>query len=215
MKKKFIDKLMKKEDNSRRSIAITLSEQTILDIDEVIKKMNILSESDSIITRQSFLEESIKEAIEYTEDYLNEYIQEKNLNIQELLNESPKEEVYDTIVVPGQFEGFEEVFLKEKQWYYVKMDKKRVDKIKWIAIYVGKPVSAVTHYAKIKGEPIFDEKEGKYIIYIDGDPIKLENKIILGDINAMHVRSNKYITKQQLLEAKEYKDILEYNKLNK
>ena len=31
----------------------------------------------------------------------------------------------------------------------------------------------------------------------------------------MHVRSNKYITKQQLLEAKEYKDILEYNKYTK
>lgn len=218
MKKSFIDKLINKEDIVKKLISINLEKKTVDDINLVIRAMNKVSDSGITITKQSFLEECIKDGIETTKEYLKEYLEQTGTKIEDLLNDNEveaKEDVYDTIVVPAQQDGFEKVFLGENQWYYIRIDKKRLKKIKWIAVYVGAPVSAITHYAKVKGEPELDENEGKYIIKFDGEPIQLTHKIILGDINSMYVRSNKYITKQQLLEAREYKDIIKFNEMNR
>ena len=56
----------------------------------------------------------------------------------------------DTIVVPAHPKGFNQVFLGEKRWPNLKMDKIRRPNVKFVAVYQTSPVSAITHYAEIE-----------------------------------------------------------------
>ncbi len=85
----------------------------------------------------------------------------------------------DTIIVPAKKEGFERVFLGENQWYAIRIGAAMKDRIKYIAAYQIRPVSAVTHIAKVK-EIRPHQDTGKYAVIFDGPaeeipPIKLEN----------------------------------------
>jgi len=55
----------------------------------------------------------------------------------------------DTLVVPIQKDGFAKVFLGEKSWYPLRISKKMIGKLKFIAAYQIRPISAITHYAII------------------------------------------------------------------
>jgi hypothetical protein len=69
----------------------------------------------------------------------------------------------DTVVVPAYEEGFEQVFLKENRWYGVKIHPCRRNQLKYVAVYLTKPTSAITHYAPIRSiEPWLDS--GKMVI---------------------------------------------------
>ena len=56
----------------------------------------------------------------------------------------------DTIVVPAQEEGFKATFLGENRWYQIRIHASMIPKIKYIAVYQIKPVSAITYVAPIK-----------------------------------------------------------------
>lgn len=80
---------------------------------------------------------------------------------------------YDTIVVPAHPAGFSKVFLAERRWPNVKIDGRRVEKVKYISVYQTKPISAITHYAEIERlEPT--ERTGRYLIILRGEPIEIE-----------------------------------------
>ncbi len=53
----------------------------------------------------------------------------------------------DMLIVPMKIDGFEKVFLGEKSWYPIRISEKMMEKIKFIAAYQVKPISAITHYA--------------------------------------------------------------------
>lgn len=104
----------------------------------------------------------------------------------EKVNKTPKKEVatnvrtYDTIVCPSTGQGLENAFRKKNAWWAVKIGQSNIEKIKYVALYEGSPISAIRYYAKIvKIEP-FNDKPGKYIIYHDGNIVELERPIILG-----------------------------------
>ena len=67
----------------------------------------------------------------------------------------------DTIVVPAQKDGFEEVFLGEDCWYAIRISGGMLPKIKWIAAYQSQPISAITHLAKVSRIEPYGES-GKY-----------------------------------------------------
>lgn len=67
----------------------------------------------------------------------------------EVETRNSNDETFDTVVFPAHEEGFRETFLDENKWYYVRIRKDRIPNLKYIAIYVGAPVSKITHYAKI------------------------------------------------------------------
>ena len=70
-------------------------------------------------------------------------------------------EEVDTIVVPARKKGFTEVFIGEDCWYAIRIAKDKLKKIQYIAAYQTRPVSKVTHYAKVRQiEPY--GKTGKY-----------------------------------------------------
>lgn len=56
----------------------------------------------------------------------------------------------DTVVVPARAAGFEDVFLGEDRWYAVSIGKAKIPAIKYIAAYQVRPVSAITHYARVE-----------------------------------------------------------------
>ena len=67
-------------------------------------------------------------------------------------NTGTSSEVIDTLIVPTgkSGEGFEDVFLNENAWYYLRISTSRLKQFKFIAAYQPAPISAVTHIAPIK-----------------------------------------------------------------
>jgi hypothetical protein len=78
----------------------------------------------------------------------------------------------DTIVVPAQKDGFEQVFLGENAWRAIRISGGMIPKIKYIAAYQSQPVSAITHVAPVKLiEPYGDSGKYKLIFSEPAKPI--------------------------------------------
>jgi hypothetical protein len=78
----------------------------------------------------------------------------------------------NTIVVPAHPKGFDEVFLKEHRWPNVKIDRRRIEIVKYIAVYQTGPVSAITHYAEI-GSFTSLKRTGRFDLVLKGGPIAI------------------------------------------
>lgn len=85
----------------------------------------------------------------------------------------------DTIVVPAQKEGFERVFIGKSEWYSIRLNKKRIPQIKYIAGYQTTPISAVTHLAEVK-EIVVSHEDPKKFKVIFKAPAKEIKHIPLG-----------------------------------
>jgi hypothetical protein len=82
----------------------------------------------------------------------------------------------DTIVVPAQEDGFEEVFIGKNCWYAIRIGGGHLDKIKYIAAYQTTPTSAITHVAEV------DSIES----YGDGGKFRLNFKSPAKSIGPIH-----------------------------
>jgi hypothetical protein len=78
----------------------------------------------------------------------------------------------NTIVVPAHPKGFGEVFVKEHRWPNVKIDRRRIESIKYIAVYQTGPVSAITHYAEIASFKSL-KQTGRFDLFLKGEPIAI------------------------------------------
>jgi len=58
-------------------------------------------------------------------------------------------EMPDMLIVGATEASFLQHFIEENSWYPVRIDSRRVDALKWIAVYQSRPVSAITHVARI------------------------------------------------------------------
>ena len=110
----------------------------------------------------------------------------------------------DTIVVPAQKEGFDQVFLGEDCWYAIRISGGMLPKIKWIAAYQSAPVSAITHIAKVSHIEPYGE-EGKYKLTFEGKAEKI-TPIPLKDAPRGSMQGPRYTTKAKLLKAKKVMD---------
>jgi len=190
--KQIKDLLASPKDLNKKQVAFFLPQDKIDSIDEIVK--NLTKYSTRRINRNDLLEMAVDYVIKNAPIALNEYLDENRQD----------EKEFNTLVCPSKYDGMD-VFLNEKKWYFVRISEEKKSKIKYISIYFGEPVSAITHYAKVK--TIKEIEPGKNIIYLQDNPIPLENPIPLGNINALAVRSNKYTTLEKLLNAKEYSDL--------
>jgi hypothetical protein len=79
---------------------------------------------------------------------------------------------YDTIVCPAHQEGFEKEFLGRHRWYAIRISKKVIPRLKYIAIYVSRPTCQITHYGRIRAiKPWRDS--GKQIVLLKDKPKRL------------------------------------------
>lgn len=112
----------------------------------------------------------------------------------------------DTIVVPARLEGFRDVFLGQREWRAIRVRQARLPQLKYIAAYQVQPVSAVTHYAKVRHlEPY--GIEGKYKVVFDGGAIPLERPIPFGNAPKGAMQSPRYTTLAKLKAARTLADL--------
>lgn len=115
---------------------------------------------------------------------------------------------FDTIICPAQKEGFENAFLNKKAWWAIRINDKKIDSIKYIAMYQVAPVSAITHYGEVdRIAPYQDTK--KYIVYLKGDPIALDSPILLGEEVNLSPQGPRYSTLAKIQDAKRFKEVFE------
>lgn len=112
----------------------------------------------------------------------------------------------DTIIVPAQKEGFEEVFLGEDSWYAVRIAGGMLEKIKWIAAYQTQPISAITHIAEVDYIQPYGES-GKYKIFFKGKAKKIVHPIPFGNAPSGSMQGSRYTTHQKLLKAEKITDL--------
>lgn len=194
----YFNKLLETGRASRKQIALYLEESTIERIDLTMKIFSSISDSKSF-SRNTLIEEAIDKFLEESKEFL---LTEHGINVDEMLEEA-RSERYDTVIFSALDRGFERVFLGEDEpacWYPCKVSERREHNLKYIAIYRGAPVSAITHYAKIK-EFAEDEEKNCKVCYFDGPAIELPNKIRLGGRDPIFFRGTKYTSLQSLLNA--------------
>ena len=112
----------------------------------------------------------------------------------------------DTIVVPAQEEGFNEVFIKQNSWFAVRIHSSMLPKIKYIAAYRVAPDSAITHVAEVKSIEQWQESS-KYILYFNGpakeiEPIRLVPKSVV-----KAPQSSRYTSYEKLMNAKNMDEV--------
>jgi len=119
----------------------------------------------------------------------------------------------DVIICGGTPVGFESVFLTQGEWWGgdggLRIAQSRIEHLKYIAIYLTSPDSAITHYGKIK-EIVPDERPDKSEyskIILEGLPIKLENGPLLHDANSYSPQDRVYTDSKSLFEAKTLADV--------
>jgi hypothetical protein len=112
----------------------------------------------------------------------------------------------DTVIVPAQKEGFEQVFLGEHAWHAIRISGGMLDKIKFIAAYQTAPISAVTHYAPVERIESYGE-ENKYKLIFSEPAKSLPDEIPFGDATPGTMQGPRYTNFETLLKAKKVSDL--------
>ncbi|MBI4821793.1 MAG: GIY-YIG nuclease family protein [Deltaproteobacteria bacterium] len=111
----------------------------------------------------------------------------------------------DTLVVPAQADGFQEVFIGQQQWYAIRIGGGMLPRIKYVAAYQTNPISAITHYAAVEHiEPYGDE--GKYKLVFQGPALPI-GPIPFGDAAPGSMQGPRYTSLAKLRAAKKMIDI--------
>ena len=194
----YFGNLLKTNRSTKKQIAVYLDEITVERLDMVLKAFTEISDTKSF-SRTTLIEEAINKFLDESEKYL---LEEHEINIQAQIEEA-KSSKFDTVVFSAKGRGFEDTFMGELEgpcWYPCKISDDREENLKYIAIYRGAPVSAITHYAKIK-EFEFDPVRNEKVCYFDGTPIELPSKIVLGNRPGCFFNGRKYTSMENLLNA--------------
>ena len=117
---------------------------------------------------------------------------------------------FDTIVVPANKDGFEEVFLGENRWYSVRISNERIPYIKYIAAYQTSPISAITHYAEVEDIVSSPYDVNKKMINVKEEANKLPEPIKLG-IDYLAMQSIRYTKFEKLFKTNNIDDLFSYD----
>jgi hypothetical protein len=112
----------------------------------------------------------------------------------------------DTIIVPAQKEGFEEVFLGQNAWWAIRIAGGMLPKIKYIAAYQTQPVSAVTHFAPVDHIEPYGEG-GKYKL-VFSEPAQPIGPIPYGNAPSGTMQGPRYTSLKRLRAAKTVADLV-------
>jgi hypothetical protein len=117
---------------------------------------------------------------------------------------------FDTIVCPAWEEGFESAFLGQRAWWAIRIRDVNIPKIRYIAIYRVAPISAITHFGEVdRIEPYIgtDAPEGKYKVFLKGEPIELNPHVGIGKNIHLKPQGPKYALIETIKRAKSLDDV--------
>lgn len=120
---------------------------------------------------------------------------------------STKGNYLDTIVVPANEDGFNQVFLGENSWYAIRIGSEMLSRIKYIAAYQTAPISAITHYAPVSKIESIDGTRKYRLIF--SEPAKHIGPIPFGDAKQGSMQSTRYTTLDRLLKASSIREVFE------
>jgi len=132
--------------------------------------------------------------------------QEEIRDITEGKDKETKVQALDTIVVPANEEGFNEVFLGNDQWYAIRISSSMIDRIKYIAGYQTAPISAITHYAEVSKIKKYKDT-GKYIVYFKEPAKKVGPIKLTTGKSGKAPQAPRYTIYEKLLKAKTLEDV--------
>ncbi len=107
---------------------------------------------------------------------------------------------WDTLVCAAKVDGFKRAFLDQKAWWAVRLNPNTIPHIKYIAIYQVAPISQITYYGKVSRIEPFEDT-GKYILYLNDDPIKLKNPVGIGRNPHLKPQGPRYAELEKILHA--------------
>ncbi|MED4554073.1 hypothetical protein P9305_15175 [Lysinibacillus capsici] len=207
-------KRFNEENETTKNVTYSLSIEVIDSIEDIIEKNKLLAEKYQVsglpITRSDVISNAITSYIESYELALATVLKDLDCEIERgKVIEVIEPNIHaDTIVVAAHPDGFNKVFLKDHEWYKVRMANWRKEYVKYVAIYVGSPFSQVTHYAEIK--KIENIENGKYKKFILEEPVKLDNPISLGPMDSIGLRQSVYTRLDHMLTSKHLSDLSEW-----
>lgn len=117
----------------------------------------------------------------------------------------------DTLVVPTgkSGEGFEDVFLHERSWYYLRISANKLKQFKYIAAYQPAPISAVTHIASIdRFVDVVNEKGQLRKKAIFEDVATEIEPIPFGTAKGGSMQGPRYVNRDELLKCRDLGAIL-------
>ena len=112
----------------------------------------------------------------------------------------------DTIVVPSQDEGFEEVFIGENRWYQIRMHSSMIPKIKHIAVYRVAPTSAITHVAEVQSIQQWKDTN-KYVVNFAAPATKIGPLKLVPKSVVKAPQAPRYTSSVRLKKAKNLNDV--------
>jgi len=112
----------------------------------------------------------------------------------------------DTIIVPAQEEGFNDVFLGENRWHEIRINTSMIPRIKYIAAYETAPNSYIRYYAEVASiEPWKDS--GKYVVNFKGSPEEITPIKLVKNGKVKAPQSSRYTTFDKLIKAKNLDEV--------
>ena len=112
----------------------------------------------------------------------------------------------DTIVVPAQEDGFQEVFLGENRWYEIRIHQSMIPRIKNIAVYQVAPISAVTHWAPVKNIMPW-ENTGKFVVNFAEPAKEIQHINLVPKSMVKAPQAPRYTSFSKLQQAKNLDDL--------
>lgn len=119
-----------------------------------------------------------------------------------------KDIIQDTVIVPAQEDGFNQVFLGQNRWFAIRIGGGKLNEIKYIAAYQTSPISAITYYAEVESIEAYGDG-GKYQLNFKSPAKKIDQPIAFGQAKAGSLQGPRYTDLETLLKAKTVKDIFE------
>ena len=146
-----------------------------------------------------------KELIYHVESESNQ------LEIQTVTNKTKKKGMrknpeIDTIVCAARDEGFNEVFLTENRWFAITINPIRIPKIKYIAMYEVKPISAIRYVGKVKEIKPY-KNSGKYEVILEGPATKIKPIKLSSENPNLAPQAPRYTIKTLIDKASKLEDI--------
>lgn len=175
--------------------AIVIIDKSSPELENVLGQLTL--ETD-VIEFQSFTDG--KQFI-YKYEPFNQEVRE----IEERMSPKIAPDEIDTIVVPAQAEGFNNVFIQENSWWSIRISASMIDRIKYIAAYQVAPISAITHIAEVARIAKYKDTN-KYILYFK-EPAQEIGPVKLGEGKGLAPQAPRYTKRSKILSARTLADV--------